>query len=173
MRQTNKNKNKTFLTVNNENESFVDNENNSSEDNSCLSSSPDTNQSNRKYSCPSSEKPPTNSHKQQSSPSKSKRTFLEGFKNPLRQKKTETNTITSTESVITSNLLSSHSLDSATGAQTKSKLEAQTKDSSVIRRWSESATPLISQPSAQPPQQISNNNKNIENVIEVSENIKQ
>ena len=155
MRQTNKVKTKPFLTVNSECETAAECDNTSS---TLTSTSPsaDSNETNtatninRKYSCPSSDKPPTS--KQQPSPSKSKRTFLEGFKNPLRQRKADSNVLSSNEPIVSSNLLSSHSLDSSTGAQTKNKLEAH-KDSSVIRRWSESATPLIS-PSAQAHQQI-------------------
>ncbi|XP_054168733.1 triple functional domain protein-like [Oppia nitens] len=92
MRQSNKtkSKHKAFLAVNNEWESGLNE--NSSESDSVKTCSPSPDSSNRKYSCPSSDKPPQ--HKQQASPSKSKRTFLEGFKNPLRQKKNETSVVT-------------------------------------------------------------------------------
>jgi hypothetical protein len=164
MRQTNKIK-KGYLSVNECETTSVSNNDSNSDSKSI---SPDLNSSNRKYSCPL-DKPPSNSQKQQLSPSKSKRTFLDGFKNPLRQKKSELNAIMTTESGISSNLLSSHSLDSATGAQRRNKLEAQAKDNSVIRRWSESATPLITSSS----QTITNSNNSNESSNSITEEQKE
>jgi hypothetical protein len=168
MRQTNKIK-KGYLSVNECETTSVSNNDSNSDSKSI---SPDLNSSNRKYSCPL-DKPPSNSQKQQSSPSKVKRTFLDGFKNPLRQKKSELNAIITTESGISSNLLSSHSLDSATGAQRRNKLEAQAKDNSVIRRWSESATPLMITPSSQTITDSNNSNNSNESSNSITEEQKE
>lgn len=106
----------------------------------------ETHEKSRKYSCPN-DKP--SSPSLQTSPPKGKRTFLEGLRNPLRQKKhdeqlTTTSTIiTKTYESLGSNLLSSHSLDYSTDAQKGNMLEATSNDNSVNRRWSESATPLL------------------------------